>query len=281
MGWPPTRSTTLRPERSQVEEQFAGRYEDFERWHWWFRGRQRILESVLERELARERAAGIVPRLLLTVGCGPAPGIAWLAALLGDAGRVIGLDADPSGALRARREPSQALPSGVAFAYGRAEATPLRSGSCDAALALDVLEHMEDDAPALAEAARVVRPGGFVLVTVPAFPSLWGSQDVVSHHKRRYTAATLARTFERAGVLLSWHSYFNTALFPPVAAVRWGRRLLGAGAGAARSDFDAGRPGLVNEALVRLFAAERHLLGRVRLPFGVSLAAVARLPRGA
>lgn len=260
-----------------MEEQFAGKYEDFERWHWWFRGRQQILESILRRELAHQRAAGVIPRRLVTVGCGPASGLGWLAASLGGSGLVIGVDADPSGALRTRRERAEAVPSGVAFAYGRAEATPLRSASCDAVLALDVLEHMDDDAAALAEAARVVRPGGLVLVTVPAFPSLWGNQDVVSHHKRRYTAVTLARTFERAGLQLSWQSYFNTALFPVVAAMRWTRRILGPTDGPL-SDFDRGRPGTLNDGLTRLFAAERHILSRVRLPFGVSLAAVARLP---
>jgi SAM-dependent methyltransferase len=256
-----------------MDEQFAGRYEDFERWHWWFQGRRRILETVLGREVARLRAAGAPPRRLLTIGCGPAAGIAWLRATL-DGGVVVGLDADPSGALRASG--AGALPERVAFAYGRAEAPPVRRASCDVVLALDVIEHLDDDAGALAEMAACVRPGGFLLATVPAFPSLWGDQDVVSHHKRRYTARSLVGAFERAQVPLSWHSYFNTALFPAVAAVRWPRRLLGLASG-RQSDFDRGRPGLANTALARIFAAERHLLGRVRLPFGVSLLAVSRL----
>ena len=119
---------------------------------------------------------------------------------------------------------------------------------------------------------------GFVLVTVPAFPSLWGNQDVVSHHKRRYTARSLADAFARAGVALTWSSYFNTALFPAVAAVRWTRRILGASDAPHASDLESARPGAVNELLERVFAAERHLVGRVRLPVGVSLIAVARRP---
>jgi SAM-dependent methyltransferase len=256
-----------------VEEQFATRYEDLERWHWWFQGRRKILTAILQRELARTPTAGT--RRVASLGCGPAAGLDWLAEALGGDGLVIGVDADPSGALRGEREKASALPRGVRFAYGRAEATPLRSGSFDAVLALDLIEHMDDDAAGLAEAARLVRPGGFLLVTVPAFQSLWGNQDVVSHHRRRYSAGDLSNAFERAGVPLGWLSYFNTALFPAVAAVRWGRRLFGR-ANASVSDFDSGRPGALNACLTQLFAAERLALGRIRLPFGVSLVAVAR-----
>jgi SAM-dependent methyltransferase len=258
-----------------VEEQFATDYEDFERWHWWFQGRRRILASILQRELARQPVAGQGPRRLVSLGCGPAAGLDWLADVVGGKGRVIGVDADPSGVLRGRRESATEFPPGVDFAYGHAEATPLRSASCDAVLALDLIEHMDDDAAGLAEAARLVRPGGFLLATVPAFQSLWGNQDVVSHHKRRYSASSFAGAFERAGIQLSWLTYFNTVLFPAVAAVRWGRRLLGR-ADAHVSDFDSGRPGALNDGLARLFAAERHVVGRLRLPFGASLVAVAR-----
>jgi SAM-dependent methyltransferase len=257
-----------------VEERFAAEYEDFERWHWWFRGRQRILESVLAREL--DRLPPRPRRRVVAVGCGPPEGLTWVRTALGRDGLVVGVDADPAGALASARQGVR-LPDGIAFALGSAEHPPLRSASCDAALALDVIEHLDEDAAALAETARLVRPGGFLLVTVPALPSLWGQQDVVSHHKRRYTARSLALAFRRAGLVLSWSSYFNTLLFPAVASVRWGRRALGRAAG-EDSDFDAGSPGMVNDVLTRVFAAERHLLGRVSLPIGVSLIAVARLP---
>jgi SAM-dependent methyltransferase len=261
-----------------VEERFASRYGELGEWHWWFRGRERILAAVLRRELAKGGARAVRHRLV-TLGSGPPEGLASRARRLGDGAAWIGVDADPSGALRRlRAEKPEALPPGVRFVWGRIESAPLRPGSCDAALALDVIEHVDDDATALAEAARLVRPGGFVLVTVPAFPSLWGNQDVVSHHKRRYTARTLADAFERAGVALTWSSYFNTALFPAVAAVRWSRRLLGASEGPPTSDLESARPGAMNELLERVFAAERHLVGRVRLPAGVSLIAVARRP---
>ena len=136
----------------------------------------------------------------------------------------------------------------VAFAIGSAERAPLRSASCDGALALDVIEHLDDDAAALSETARVVRPGGFLLVTVPALPSLWGNQDVVSHHRRRYTSRSLAAAFRRAGLDLTWQSYFNTVLFPAIASVRWTRRALGRVAG-DDSDFESGsKPSVIRSS---------------------------------
>ena len=114
-------------------------------------------------------------------------------------------------------------------------------------------------------------------MTVPAQPSLWGNQDVVSHHKRRYTSRSLTGAFRRAGLEIAWQSYFNTVFFPAIASVRWARRALGRLDG-NESDFESGSPGRVNAALTRIFACERHLVGRVRLPIGVSLIAVARVP---
>jgi SAM-dependent methyltransferase len=262
-----------------MRERFAQEYEDLEQWHWWFRGRQRILEAVLKREFRRLPApphrSG--PRRLATLGCGPASGLEWLVAAVGEEGIVIGIDSDPTGALRRLSSGARSCPRGVAFVYGQAEEAPLLPASCDAVLALDVLEHIDDDASALAEAARLVRPGGLVLVTVPALASLWGNQDVVSEHKRRYTGRSLAKTFDRARLSLAWQTYFNTALFPVIAGARWTRRLL-ALSDDERSDFEQGRPGRLNDFLTRVFAAERHLVGRARLPIGVSLLAVGRLP---
>jgi SAM-dependent methyltransferase len=260
-----------------VDPRFSARYADFERWHWWFRGRERILETVLRRELARAPAGRA--RRIVALGCGPPAGLAWLVPLAGVGGLVVGLDADPSGALR-ERTPDAAMPRAVSLVLGRMESPPLRPRSFDAAVALDVLEHLDDDASGLRAAADLVRPGGLVLVTVPALPSLWGAQDVVSHHRRRYTRRVLAETFERAGIGLAWESYFNAFLFPPIAAVRWLRRLSGRTNG-AKSDFEMARPGPINELLHLVFSAERHVVGRTRLPIGVSLLAVARIGRRA
>jgi SAM-dependent methyltransferase len=145
-------------------------------------------------------------------------------------------------------------------------------------LALVVLEHLDVDAAGLREAARLARPGGWLLVTVPALPSLWGSQDAVSQHRRRFTRGTLLRTFARARLPAPRATYFNTFLLPPVAGVRLARRMLGL-AERPRSDFDDNRPGWLNELLSAVFAAERHLVARLGLPVGVSLLATLRMER--
>jgi SAM-dependent methyltransferase len=269
-----------------MKDYYAAQYGNLEQWHWWFRGRRRIIEAVLRRELSKETALSIA-----SVGCGPAEGLAWLTPIAGPNGRVVGLDADPLHAPRPA--------SGLLFVVGKLEAAPLAPGSFDAILALDVLEHLDDDAAGLREAARLLKSGGLLLVTVPALPSLWGQQDVISHHRRRYTRRALCDAFARARLPRPCFMYFNTLLFAPIAAVRWVRRALGLakrlhgdfddnGPGLIRcdqaaapdrrlhSDFEDNRPGLINDLLAAVFAIERHLIGRVPMPVGASLMAIGR-----
>jgi SAM-dependent methyltransferase len=242
---------------------FAEQYRSLEEWHWWFRGRRHILEAVLGRELPQSESLMIVP-----VGCGPAEGLTWLLPLAGRRGRVLGLDVD----FRHARH----VDGRVDFVVGKAEEAPVASQTCDAVLALDVLEHLDDDAAGLREIGRLLKPGGLLLATVPAFPALWGGQDEVSHHRRRYTKRALLDAFARAQLPPPRVTHFNTLLFPPVAAIRWMRRVLGQ-AHRSRSDFDDGRPGAMNELLALLFSLERHLVLRVPLPVGVSLLAALRM----
>ena len=157
---------------------------------------------------------------------------------------------------------------------------PFAGGAFDLVTALDVVEHIDDDAAAVTEIARVLRPGGLALLTVPAFPSLWGRQDEIAHHRRRYRALGLRALVTGAGLEPEHLTYFNTLLFPPIAAVRLARR--GArrgqtpGSPELRSDFALTRPGRLDTLLARVFAAEAPLVARGRLPFGVSLLALAR-----
>jgi hypothetical protein len=108
---------------------------------------------------------------------------------------------------------------------------------------------------------------------VPAFPSLWSGHDVVNEHKRRYTRSDLRALLERAGFEVHTLSYFNTALFLPIAGARIVQRWLG---GTTTGADEGSVPRPVNAILRSIFAAERHVLGRLTLPFGVSLIASAR-----
>lgn len=245
-----------------MNQSFAERYGQLEQWHWWFRGRQRILASLLHHELHPQDK----PRII-SVGCGPVEGLQWLTPFVQNGGTVVGLDVNPEHGKQATTE--------VKFVAGTAEAIPFQSHTFDVVLALDVLEHLDDDAAGLREIARLRQARGFLCVTVPALPSLWGQQDEVSHHKRRYTRRTLSHVFARAHLPPAQITYFNTALLPVIAAVRW-TRAIRSRARDSRSDFEDTRPGVLNELLAYGFALERYLIPRVPLPLGVSLLATLR-----
>jgi SAM-dependent methyltransferase len=144
----------------------------------------------------------------------------------------------------------------------------------DLALACDVLEHVEDDAALLRRLRDALQPGGLVLVTVPAYEFLWSGEDYVSEHVRRYTRRRLASVLRASGFEVTWESYFNTVLFPPIlAAILWKR--LFRPRDLYRSNVEPLPPRL-DAALGRAFALERPWLRHLRFPFGLSLIAVAR-----
>ena len=121
----------------------------------------------------------------------------------------------------------------------------------------------------LAALAARLSDKGVILVTVPAFPFLWSRHDERHHHFRRYTRKTLAEVAAKAGLKVRYSSYFNFFLFPAAVATRALKRLTG-----SETPDDSMPSGWVNGVLTRVFGAERHLVGRLRLPFGLSLAAV-------
>lgn len=247
-----------------MEKNFATRYGDLEKWHWWFRGRRKILDGILKREFGDGRSAAI-----LSVGCGPAEGLQWLVPYCGNAGKVVGLDTDVIHA--------QPTPANVEFVVGSLEETSLPEHSFDLVLALDVLEHLNDDLAGLQKISSLIKPGGLLLVTVPALPSLWGAQDVVSHHLRRYTRRSLAALLAAGNLRKCQITYFNSILFPAAASLRWSRRLLGI-RDRARSDFEDNKPGRINDLLAWLFGLESKILNLTSMPIGVSLLATCRIP---
>ena len=246
-----------------MEEDFYPAYYELEGRHWWFIGRRRVFLRLLEQQFPPD----VRPIELLDFGCGTGAFLEHLEQF----GAVSAVDSDASAVefCHQRGRPEVTLvPPG--------ERLPFADDAFDLVTTLDVIEHIEDDVGALAELRRVLRPGGRLLVAVPAFMFLWGKQDEVSHHRRRYTTSSLRRALGDADLAVDRTSYFNTVLFPPVAAVRLGRRLLRR-PGAAQSDFELG-PAALNRALGAVFGAEAGLVARRDLPFGVSLLALARNP---
>jgi len=156
----------------------------------------------------------------------------------------------------------------------RASATelPFDSESFDLVTALDVIEHLEDDARGLAEIRRVLKPGAPAVIFVPAFQSLWGPNDVQSGHKRRYRLDQLRAVVENAGLRVERISYANVAMFIPI----WlGRKILTWLGRDEQAENRINHP-IINNLLARIFSTEAGWLRRRTLPFGVSIICVAR-----
>jgi len=225
--------------------------------HWWFSARRQILRQVLRRHLEGRDDLDI-----LEVGSGTGGNL----NMLGGFGRVWALE--PHAEARRLAEKKGA---GAALLEGSVPDTDL-GRRFDLICLFDVLEHIADDRAALEWADAHLQPGGLVLVTVPAFQFLWSGHDVAHHHFRRYRRDQViaAGDFWR----LRHATYFNCFLFLPIMAVRLTKRVFEGTAGTpARSDTRPA-PETINSLLKAVFALERHLVPRWRLPFGVSLLAV-------
>ncbi|MFC1705533.1 class I SAM-dependent methyltransferase [Planctomycetota bacterium] len=183
---------------------------DMEGWHFWFRGRRQLVDRLLERSGLRGGS------LVVDVGSGTG----WNSRNLHERGyRVVGLDRRPEGL--GASDPSY---KGPWFVQGDAVALPFGSGSCDAVLAIDTLEHV-DDSRVLAEVFRILRPGGTMLLTVPAMPWLWSYRDDAAGHLRRYTRSSLSRVLRERGLSVVDMRYYQFLLFPLLLATRaLGRR---------------------------------------------------------
>lgn len=227
--------------------------------HWWFKGRRRILSDLAQTFLPDTR-----PLQVLDVGCGTGSNLEWLKPL----GPVIGIDSSPEAvAWSQAKRYDQVL-------VGDAAHLPLEDGVIDLVVALDVLEHIDDDRGAALELFRVLKPGGLLMVTVPAYRFFWSDFDVQSGHLRRYKMRELLHTIKRTGGFILKASYFNTLLFPLAAAVR----LLGGRVFRGRSLQVELQPPfwMVNRFFAWVFSLEVYLVRVLRLPFGLSIVCVAQ-----
>jgi len=223
--------------------------------HWWYRARREILAGLIGRRIALPEN----PRIL-EIGCGTGHNLAMLKRF----GRVDAIEIDPA----ARAIATQRLGHAVMDAP-LPVLTGVEEGAYDLVAILDVLEHVEEDREALESIARKLRPGGRILIAVPAHPWMWSAHDVVNHHKRRYTRGTLRAVVAEAGLKLEMMSWFNSLLFPLAAAARF--------AGKVRKKEDSDDtlpPAPLNALFQAIFGLERYAIGRLPFPPGVSLVAI-------
>jgi SAM-dependent methyltransferase len=231
--------------------------------HWWYRGRRRIIQAELDRLPLRAGAQ------VLDAGCGSGRTLEEL----GRYGEVYGIELDPGAA-----EVAQGRGCGE-VRIGRLEELPWADEHFDLITCLDVIEHTPDDRVTLRELRRVCRPGGFLLVTVPAYQGLWSTHDVANHHYRRYSRGRLRAAAGGAGWRVRRMTSFNGLLLGPAAAVRLAeRRRLGQPDADYKPELTLG-PEWLNSVLEQPLRLEaRWLRGGRTMPAGLSLLAVLENP---
>jgi SAM-dependent methyltransferase len=243
-----------------MDRQVYDRMRDLERDHWWFSARREILAGEIARLPLRSGAQ------ILEVGCGTGGNL----PMLGRFGDVQAIEPDAASRLYASEQ------TGVEVHCGSLpHVLPSFPAGFALVAALDVIEHVEDDAGAVVALGRLLKPGGFLITTAPANPWLWSAHDVAHHHHRRYDQAAYTRLFEAAGLSVRRVSHFNSLLFPAIVAAR----AVGKLARRRGGDEAAQPPTPLNDLLRQIFASESAFLRGVDLPFGVSLLLIAEAPR--
>ena len=238
-----------------MERIIFDRMAELDQTHWWYVARRRILADLIARKVKPPKGARI-----LEIGCGTGHNFPVLEGF----GHVDALEVDaPARAIAAARLGREVGAAPLPELDGVADA------GYDLIALLDVLEHIEDDLAALTSIKTKLKPGGRILVTVPANQWMWSAHDSVHHHFRRYNPASLRKVAREAGLKVDLLTHFNTLLFPLAAAVRALGKLT-----AREEADDAQPPAPLNALFTGVFGLERHLIGRAPMPFGVSIAAV-------
>jgi SAM-dependent methyltransferase len=245
----------------ELEQQ--ARYHEVGNSYWWLSGKYEIIMDCIARVLPRGNDLSV-----LDAGCGPGN----MLDRLSSRGTVTGSDLSPPALAFCRSRGYKRV------TLSRLDTLALKRQQFDLVTAIDVLEHIPDDAAGLREIHRVLRPGGTVVITVPAFQVLWGDHDDIYGHYRRYRVSQVAALMAGCGFEVVKLSYFQPLYFLPLLAFRRWKKLTRRGGDRPieqRDDFVAIPPWL-NSFLTRLMVAEKYVLRHFTFPFGVTLVCVGR-----
>ncbi|MEK7598921.1 MAG: class I SAM-dependent methyltransferase [Patescibacteria group bacterium] len=223
-----------------------------EKTHWWYVVRRLLVHKIIAAYCPK------TPLNMLDIGCGAG----LLTKELEKYGEVTGIDASPEAVKFAKLRGVDVIESSIENFEN--------NGKFDCALALDILEHCENDELAIKKLRDFLKPDGVIIVFVPALKIFWGEQDEISHHFRRYAYQELKNKFENAGFKTVYQSYFNFFLAPLILAARKTMRLFNIKTG---TEFKLNNP-FLNAVFKSIFTLEYFLLPKIKFPFGVSLLGV-------
>lgn len=229
-----------------------------ERFHWWFVGRRKLFKALFS-------FMGLQNDLrVIDVGCGVGSNLRLLQSMRS---KLVGIDSEMYSLLHTKKSLSA-----VPLVNADVMKLPIKTDCVDLILASDILEHLDEDTIGIREIYRTLKREGKVIFTVPAFRSLWGVQDIVGMHRRRYSKKELIRKIEGEGFKILRSSYFNFFLFFPILI---GRRIIYLLGLRIESENEINFP-LINFFLKMVFSIEPHYLKFFSFPFGVSIYCIAK-----
>ena len=234
---------------------------DIERTYWWFKGKQFLINMLLKMHLEVSEESK-----LLDIGCGT--GI--ILELLKKYGTGYGVELSSLGIRMLRKRKQRLIVQADAN-----RVIPFKNDIFDAIMCLDVLEHLKNDTGLLKEMLRICKPGGIIIITVPAMMFLWSYHDDALHHKRRYTKAPLVNKMVNLDCRLAKASYFNMIFFLPLLVLRK-IKLIFSKTVYSRSDFFISLPSFLNDFLYLFYVAELKILRLTNIPFGASVLLVVK-----
>lgn len=252
-----------------MEENAYQQFLELERNHWWFRGRRAVYFGLL-----RHHLNGTKPANVLDLGCGMG---GFLPGLEEIGEHVVGSDVSLESLSHCRSRGYERCVASSGYSL------PFRDESFDLVCLFDAIEHIENDDVVMREVARVLRPGGLVLVTVPAYEFLYANNDRVAQHVRRYRRGYLHQLFAQAGLTTERNTHSNVFLFPiilpTVLALKVYEIFILRRQIPTHTNLSWPIPRFVQELLFRAFAAELPFSKRFNWPAGHSILAIARRPR--
>ena len=242
-----------------MEAQSIREYEQLEKYYWWFVGRRHVIEKVLKRYFLGRQLR------ILDWGCGPGGNFQFLEKY----GQVLGVDASDE-AIRACGE------KGIQQVIKAGDLSEFKSDiKFDLITNFDVLEHIQEDDKFLLDLQKFLIPGGYVLVTVPAYQFLWSGLDELLGHKRRYTKKEICQKFRRSGYEVFMASYFFFFLSPAFILYRMIQKIKKSNTTSLNQSVSK-LPKIVNWLFTKILFLEALIVPYLNLPFGTSIIILAK-----